>query len=102
MIWSFFYVIAMLNEYYNAIRRYIELNQDKAAYGAQLFFYQIGEDEINDASLVSLRAYGTRAHSDVVRIAAGASFSFEPLPQKMILLPSLGVLIKMQKKHLSA
>lgn len=89
----------MLNEYHNDIRRYIERNESRTHYGGDLTVYQIGIDEIYDPSKISQRFYGTRAHDDVVRIAAGTSFVHEPLPEKIILLPSLQVIIELQKKH---
>lgn len=89
----------MLNEFHNAVRRYIEANKSKTIYGGRSFVYQIGEDEVNDASLVSLRAYKSRAYSDIIRLACGTSYSFEPLPEQMIILPSLGVILELQKLH---
>lgn len=91
-------LMTMRNEFYNALRRHIELNAKRTGYGGSLIAYQIGEDEINDPSLVSLRAYQTRAHSDIVRLAAGVSFVNEPLPQKIILLPSLNAVVTLQRK----
>lgn len=89
----------MRNEFYNAIRRHIEMNANKTGYGGSLINYQIGEDEIYDASLVSLRVYRTRVHSDVVRLACGVSFAHEPLPEKLVLLPSLNAIVQLQKKY---
>lgn len=89
----------MRNEFYNAIRRHIEANAKRTGYGGSLIAYQVGEDEIYDASLVSLRAYRTRLHSDVVRLACGVSFAHEPLPQKLVLLPSLNAIVQLQKKY---
>lgn len=65
----------MRNEFYNAIRRHIEISANKTGFGGSLTAYQIGEDEIHDASLVSLRVYQTRVHSDIVRLACGVSFA---------------------------
>lgn len=88
----------MRNEFYNALRRHIEVNTKRTGYGGSLTAYQIGEDEVNDASLVSLRVYKTRKHSDVIRLACGVSFAHEPLPQKIVLLPSLNAVLKLQRK----
>lgn len=88
----------MRNEFYNAIRRHIEMNASKTGYGGSLIRYEIGEDEIYDASLVSLRAYQTRFHADVVRLACGVSFAHEPLPMGLVLLPSLNAIVQLQKK----
>jgi len=89
----------MRNEFYNAIRRHIEISANKTGFGGSLTAYQIGEDEIHDASLVSLRVYQTRVHSDIVRLACGVSFAHEPLPQKLILLPSLNAIVQISKKY---
>ena len=96
---SFFYVHAMRNEFYNALRRHIEVNEKRTGYGGSLVVHQIGEDEVNDPSLVSLRVYGTRIHSDVVRLACGTSFTHELLPLKPVLLPSLNAVVTLQKKY---
>lgn len=89
----------MRNEFYNALRRHIEVNAPRTGFGGSLSPYQIGEDEIYDASLVSLRMYGTRVHADVVRLACGVSFAHEPLPQKIVLLPNLNAIVVLQKKY---
>lgn len=91
--------IAMRNEFYNALRRHIEVNSNKTGYGGSLIPYEIGEDEVFDPSLVSLRVYDTRVHSDVVRLACGVSFAHEPLPMKLTLLPSLNAIVLLQKKY---
>lgn len=91
--------ITMRNEFLNALRRHIEVNTPRTGYGGTLMQYQIGEDEIYDASLVSLRAYGTRMHTDVIRLSCGTSFAHEPLPEKIVLLPSLNAVITLQKKY---
>jgi hypothetical protein len=88
-----------VNEYLNDIRRLIELNQNKAGQANVLFQYQIGIDEISDHSLISERVYKTRRHSDVVRIASNASFWHEKLEEKIILLPVLSEIIRLQKLH---
>ena len=88
----------MRNEFYNALRRHIEINASRTGYGGSLMPYQIGEDEIYDASLVSLRVYKTRMHSDVVRLACGVSFAHETLPLKIVLLPSFNAVVTLQKK----
>ncbi|OTG87930.1 hypothetical protein B9T34_16300 [Acinetobacter sp. ANC 3813] len=91
--------IAMRNEFYIAIRRHIEVNAKRTGYGGSLTAYEIGEDEINDPSLVSQRLYGTRQHSDIVRLSCGTSFTHEPLPQKVFLFPSLNAIIQLQKRY---
>lgn len=88
----------MRNEFYNALRRHIDVNTKRTGYGGTLIAYQIGEDEVNDASLVSLRAYKTRNHSDIVRLACGVSYAHEPLPTKIVFLPSLNAIVQLQRK----
>lgn len=88
-----------LNEYHNDIRRLINKNKKRHGYGAVLFVYQVGRDEIYDASLVSQRAYKSRNHGDIVRIASGVSFAHESLPIQRIFLPNLAQIIALQKKH---
>lgn len=89
----------MRNEFYIALRRHIEINTKRAGYGGALTGYEIGHDEINDPSLVSQRLYGTRQHSDIVRIVCGTSFTHEPLPLKLFLFPSLNAIIQLQKRY---
>ncbi|MCU4320674.1 hypothetical protein [Acinetobacter bereziniae] len=89
----------MRNEFYNALRRHIEVNAPRTGFGGSLIPYQIGEDELWDASLVSLRVYGTRVHGDVIRLACGVSFVHEKLPQSIVLLPNLNAIVMLQKKY---
>lgn len=89
----------MRNEFYNALRRHIEVNEKRTGFGGSLTIYDIGEDEVNDPSLVSLRVYGTRQHSDVVRLACGTSFVHEPLSLGPVLLPSLNAVVQLQKAY---
>ena len=97
---SHYFVFNMpINEYLNEIRRVIELNQKKTNFGQKLFQYEVGVDELLDHSLISQRAYKTREHSDVVRIAAGASYFHEQLEQKIILLPVLAEIIRLRQEY---
>lgn len=89
----------MRNEFYVALRRHIEINTNKTGMGGSLIVYEVGEDEVSDASLVSLRAYKTRNHADVVRLACNLSFAHEPLPMGYVLLPSLNAIVQLQKKY---
>lgn len=89
----------MRNEFYIALRRHIEINTKRTGFGGSLIAYEIGEDEVYDPSLASKRLYGTRQHSDIVRLACGVSFTHQPLPQKMHLFPSLNVIIQLQKRY---
>lgn len=95
-----FFVLKMsINEYLNEIRRVIELNKNKTNFNQKLFQYEIGVDETWDHSLISQRVYKTREHSDVVRIAAGASYFHEKLEQKIILLPALAEIIRLRREY---
>ena len=88
-----------VNEYLNDIRHVIEQNREKVAYAGKLIAHQIGVDELYDHSLISDRVYKSRQYTDVVRLAAGASFSNEKLKEIYILLPTLNEIIKLKKKH---
>jgi hypothetical protein len=76
------------NAYRNAIRDLIELIKARGT-SSQMIAWQIGEDEVNDPTLVSLRAYGSREHADVVMVACGVSGIWEPLPPIIIVMPKL-------------
>lgn len=88
-----------VNEYLNDIRHVIEQNRSKAAYAGKLIAHQVGIDEVFDHALISFRLYKSDKYTDVVRVAAGVSFSYEKLPESFILLPSLSEIIKLRKKH---
>lgn len=88
-----------INEYLNDIRHVIEQNREKVAYAGKLIAHQIGVDEVSDHSLISFRIYKSNQYTDVVRIAAGVSFSYEKLKETYILLPTLNEIIKLKKKH---
>lgn len=88
-----------VNEYLNDIRHVIEQNRNKVAYAGLLIPHQIGIDEIYDHSLISYRVYSTDRHTDVIRVAAGVSFSHETLSETFILLPALSEIIRLRKKH---
>jgi len=88
----------MLNEYHNAIRQTIDLAKRRGK-SDQLYFYQVNEDEIHDAPLVSPRVYGARIYADVVRVACGVSYVSQPLPIRAIYLPVIGDILKLKKKY---
>lgn len=88
----------MLNPYHNAIRQYCEL-QAKRGLTGQYIRYQILPDEVLDHTLVSFRVYGVRTEADVVRVAAGVSGIWEPLPQIEIILPTALQLAQLKKEY---
>jgi hypothetical protein len=57
----------------------------------------VGEDEINDMTLVALRVYGRREEFLAVMAAAGLDSPTEPLPQRRLVLPSSDRLSAMKK-----
>lgn len=86
------------NAYRNAIRQQIDFLKRKGL-SSQSIRWQVGSDEVDDATLVSQRAYGTREHADVVMVAAGTSGIWEPLPITIIILPTLGQVLALRKQY---
>ncbi|MEY2864683.1 MAG: hypothetical protein RLY58_2390 [Pseudomonadota bacterium] len=87
-----------MNAYRNAIRDQIEfLRRQKQS--KQFLLWQIGADEAEDATLVSLRAYGTREHADVVMVACGVSGIWEVLPEVEVVLPTLLQIRQLRQLH---
>lgn len=78
----------MFNDYRNAIRDLIDLLRRRGQ-SIQYISWQVNVDEVNDPTLLSFRAYGSREYSDVVMVACGTSFIFEQLPETEIILPTL-------------
>jgi hypothetical protein len=86
------------NAYRNAIRDQIEfLRRESRA--NQYIFWQVMDDESNDPTLLSLRAYGTREHADVVMVACGVSGIWESLPTIEIILPPLLQIRQLRQLH---
>lgn len=88
----------MQNAYRNAIRDLIELLKARGT-SNQMIAWQIGEDEINDPTLVSLRAYGSRNHADVVMVACGVSGIWEQLPAVIVIMPQLAQVLQLRRKY---
>lgn len=88
----------MQNAYRNAIRDLIELIKARGT-SNQMIAWQVGEDEINDPTLVSLRAYGSRNHADVVMVACGTSGIWEQLPAVIIVMPQLAQVLQLRRKY---
>ena len=86
------------NAYRNAIRDLIELIKSRGT-SSQMLAWQIGEDEVNDPTLVSLRAYGSRNHADVVMVACGTSGIWEQLPAVIIVMPQLAQVMQLRRTY---
>lgn len=86
------------NAYRNAIRDLIELLKARGT-SNQMIAWQIGEDEINDPTLVSLRAYGSRDHAAVVMVACGTSGIWESLPRAVVIMPQLAQVLQLRRKY---
>lgn len=77
----------MRNDYLNDIRKHIQQVIQLGNIN-NFLIYDLKYDEKNDPSLVSLRAYGTRKHEDVVMVACGMNGVWESLPApRRIVLP---------------
>ena len=86
------------NAYRNDLRDLIELIKARGT-SNQMIAWQVGTDEVHDPTLVSLRAYGSRIHTDVVMVAAGTSGIWEPLPTVVIVMPKLAQVQQLRRKH---
>lgn len=87
----------MINDYQNAVRDLIQKLKKRGLPG-QYIRWQINKDEVNDPTLVSVRAYGSRDHADVVMVACGTSGIWEELPREEIILPTMLQLIQLQQQ----
>lgn len=87
----------MKNDFRNAIRDLIEKLKKRGLAG-QYIRWQINKDEINDPTLVSQRAYGSRDYADVVMVACGTSGIWEELPRIEIILPTMLQIIQLQQQ----
>ena len=87
----------MINDYQNAIRHLIEKLKKRGLTG-QYIRWQINKDEIHDPTLVSLRAYGSREHANVVMVACGTSGIWEALPRIEIILPTMLQITQLQQQ----
>jgi hypothetical protein len=76
----------MINEYRNAIRDLINRNIKLGKLNS-LIVWDVKSDEAQDPTLLSLRIYGSRTHTDVIQVACGVSGIWEKLPEKRIAVP---------------
>lgn len=88
----------MINTYHNAIRDLVALSLSKGKTG-QVIAYQVGSDEIHDPTLVAYRVYGNRADYDAVMTCAGTNAIWQPLPDRIIYLPTPTQLFTLKKSH---
>lgn len=87
-----------MNEYLIAIRDLITLLKNKGKSG-QFLRWNVMPDEVYDATLVSFRAYGSREYSNVVMVAAGTNSIADPLPNDILILPTLMQIRQIQSLH---
>lgn len=90
----------MIHEFHNAVRQSVESEKKRSTISKRIVLYSIGEDELLDHGLVSLRLYNTRKYHDVVRICCGKSFAHEALPVGMFYFPSVSEILRLKKLHL--
>ncbi|MDO4440587.1 MAG: hypothetical protein Q4B81_00205 [Moraxella sp.] len=88
----------MNNNYHNQVRRLIDLAKKRGQSG-ELIAHQIGRDEVHDPTLVAMRIYGSRHDCDVVMIACGTSAIWQPLPQKVVHLPTPTQLLVLKRRY---
>lgn len=93
------YGFFMQNDYRNALREHIEHLKANGRLRS-LIVWDVQIDEARDPTLLSLRAYGSRAYADVVMVACGVSGIWENLPLKRIALPLLADIAELQRIYL--
>lgn len=88
----------MINEYRNAIRdhinRYIQLGKLNS-----LIVWDVKSDEAQDPTLLSLRIYGSRKHTDVIEVACGMNGIWEKLPEKRIAVPLITDVLRLRTEY---
>ncbi|GAA5003355.1 hypothetical protein GCM10023206_07000 [Acinetobacter puyangensis] len=90
----------MINAYRNAIRTLLEQRRNQSDV-RRIIVWDVQPDEAKDPTLLSLRAYGTRMHVDVVLVACGVSGIWELLPVQRIILPLISDVIALRKTYMS-
>ncbi len=84
--------------YHNQVRQLVDQAIRRGQTG-ELIRHQIGIDERHDPTLVAMRVYGNRQDYDVVMLMAGTNAIWEPLPIKVIYLPTPLQLMILKKRH---
>lgn len=74
------------NIYLNAVRSHVDLLVRRARTD-KLIVWDIGNDEVNDPTLIAYRVYGDRDNADIVMLCAGTNRIGEALPKRRIYLP---------------
>ena len=88
----------MINEYRNALRDHINtlIQQGKLN---NLIVWDVRSDEAQDPTLLSLRIYGSRKHTDVIQVACGVSGIYEKLPEKRIAVPKITDIMRLRTEY---
>ncbi|MFC6628599.1 hypothetical protein [Acinetobacter beijerinckii] len=89
----------MINEYRNAIRDLINKNMQLGKLNS-LIVWDVKSDEAQDPTLLSLRIYGSRTHTDVIQVACGVSGIWEKLPEKRIAVPLISDVMRLRREYL--
>lgn len=88
----------MINEYRNAIRDLINKNIQQGTLN-NLIVWDVRSDEAQDPTLLSLRIYGSRKHTDVIQVACGVSGIYEKLPEKRIAVPKIADVMRLRTEY---
>lgn len=88
----------MNNEYRNAIRDLINKNIQQGKLNS-LIVWDVRSDEAQDPTLLSLRIYGSRQHTDVIQVACGVSGIWEKLPEKRIAVPKIADIMRLRTEY---
>ena len=88
----------MINEYRNAIRDLINKNIQQGTLN-NLIVWDVRSDEAQDPTLLSLRIYGSRKHTDVIQVACGVSGIYEKLPEKRIAVPIIADVMRLRTEY---
>ena len=88
----------MNNEYRNAIRDLINKNIQQGTLN-NLIVWDVRSDEAQDPTLLSLRIYGSRKHTDVIQVACGVSGIYEKLPEKRIAVPKIADIMRLRNQY---
>ena len=88
----------MINEYRNAIRDLINRNIQQGTLN-NLIVWDVRSDEAQDPTLLSLRIYGSRKHTDVIQVACGVSGIYEKLPEKRIAVPKIADIMRLRTEY---
>ena len=86
------------NEYRNAIRDLINKNIQQGTLN-NLIVWDVRSDEAQDPTLLSLRIYGSRKHTDVIQVACGVSGIYEKLPEKRIAVPKITDIMRLRTEY---